>query len=185
MKTHLNLPAYFPPPVPAVDTDKYRFGTTKLFLRANVLHRLDGIANKVKMNAIIKIQAILRGHSGRCSYLESRRAVITSQAVARSWLARRLHGEMLRRLEGQRVLARHSTKVRKQKQALKLSENEALEAGVQVAGMEFVVSVAGQRALKDYPNVCKKIGTPNSLPCCCVCAHPPPLHPPAMFTCCR
>ena len=123
----------------SVNTDKYRFGTTKLFLRANVLHRLDGIANKVKMNAILKIQASLRGRVARKAFLQSRQNVITSQAVARSWLARKLHGEMLRRLEGQRMLTRASTKVRKQREELVEAENDALEAGVEVAGMSFVV----------------------------------------------
>ena len=91
------------------------------------------------MNAIITIQATLRGYAGRTSFLKSRQAVILSQSVARSWLARRIHGEMLRRLEGQRMLSRLSTKVRKQKQALDQSENEAQEGGVEVAGMDFVV----------------------------------------------
>ena len=37
------------------------------------------------------------------------------------------------------MLSRLSTKVRKQKQALDQSENEAQEGGVEVAGMDFVV----------------------------------------------
>ena len=73
---------------PFIRSDMYRIGKTRIFLRADVLHLLDGIQGHVMGDAIISVQSWFRMSAERKRFQKTKACLMLVQAVSRGYLAR-------------------------------------------------------------------------------------------------
>ena len=78
-----------------VDAELFRFGRSKLFLRAGTLGHME-IVRKNTLEGIVSIQSHWRGHVARAAFLQARHAAVRLQAFARGQQARALYERMVR-----------------------------------------------------------------------------------------
>ncbi|XP_076847079.1 unconventional myosin-Va isoform X2 [Brachyhypopomus gauderio] len=88
------------------DTDKYKFGKTKIFFRAGQVAYLEKLRADKLRAACVQIQKTIRCWLARKKYLRVQRAVVTIQRYARGQQARALC-EALRRTRAAVVLQKH------------------------------------------------------------------------------
>lgn len=74
--------------------DKYQMGLTKIFFRAGMLAFLENLRTNRLNDCAIMIQKNLRAKYYRRKYLAARQAIISFQAAARAWLARKAAQEL-------------------------------------------------------------------------------------------
>lgn len=85
--------------------DKYQFGKTKIFFRAGMLALLEGLRTFRLNQAAIMVQKNLRCMYYRRKYLAARGSILSCQAIARGFLARRF-AESLRRTKAATTIQR-------------------------------------------------------------------------------
>ena len=71
-----------------IEESQYQFGSTRLFLRAGALGKVEEL-QKLLIRSTISIQASFRSFIARRNYVEYRSKVIKTQACARGWFAKR------------------------------------------------------------------------------------------------
>lgn len=71
------------------DSDKFKFGKTKIFFRAGQLAYLERLRSERLKHCCIVMQKTVRGFLQRNRYLRVSRAVLTLQRVTRGFIARR------------------------------------------------------------------------------------------------
>jgi myosin heavy subunit len=91
---------------PFIKHNMYRIGNTKIFLRADVLHLLDGIQGHVMSDAIVVVQSWLRGRNERGKYLTIKASLMLVQAVSRGHLARAHRRKEISKLQRHALMRR-------------------------------------------------------------------------------
>ena len=71
-----------------IQSTMYRIGKTRIFLRADVLHTLDGIKGHIMTDSIVSVQSFFRMLLQRRKYQQTKASLMLVQAVARGYLAR-------------------------------------------------------------------------------------------------
>ncbi|XP_034035082.1 unconventional myosin-Vb [Thalassophryne amazonica] len=91
-QTHQQVQALCRQAVPHLipDPEQYRFGKTKVFLRAGQVAMLERLREEKLRGAAVTIQSWLRGWLARVTYQRRRCAAVTIQRYSRGALARRL-----------------------------------------------------------------------------------------------
>ena len=75
--------------------DLYKVGRTKVFLRKDVVHMLDGIKHRLINKSLLLLQAHTRGRIAWLWYSTVRDGMIRLQSLARGSRTRREHRDML------------------------------------------------------------------------------------------
>ncbi|CAG0897110.1 unnamed protein product [Darwinula stevensoni] len=98
------------------DEEAYKFGKTKLFLRANALANMEKCLSDRILACHILIQKIIRGYLSRRKYKQVKQSVLLLQTFARGFLARRGKTAFLHTY-------RLAKKIRRTRAAIKIQKN--------------------------------------------------------------
>ena len=85
--------------------DEVAFGKTRLFMRANVLHRLDSLVQDSITESVITAQTATRCNFTRKRYARLRSSTISLQSLFRGRCTRRKHREMLDRVAANKAIS--------------------------------------------------------------------------------
>ncbi len=110
-----------------IDEGQYQLGTTKVFLRADVLHSLNSVQEKLMERSIILIQRQFRVYLAVVTHERLKHSSRLLQRIVRGFLARREHKEMLRRHAEARERRRREQAERIRQEELRKIEGEALD----------------------------------------------------------
>ena len=103
----------------SVSMKEVAFGQTRLFMRANVLHRLDCLVQESITESVIAAQTAVRCNFSRKKYARLRSSTISLQSLFRGRKTRRQHREMLQRVAANRALSLGKVRLEKAETKLK------------------------------------------------------------------
>ena len=143
-----------------IDATRYQLGITKIFLRADVLHSLNSIQEKMMERSVIKIQRAVRVYIARITYERRLKGALLVQRIVRGMLARREHQDMLNRHAEAR--ARRIVEERIQKEKKEKEEKERLQK-IEMQNIDLQAQSLLQEALSTFERLQHLKGPENEL----------------------
>ena len=110
-----------------ITSDQYQIGTTKIFLRADVLHILNSVQEKLMSDAATMIQNMVRTMIAYRHHQHMAISAIKLQQQIRGFLGRREHKEMLRRHAEARRKRERERQIRLEKERAAALERKRIQ----------------------------------------------------------